>query len=437
LTPKMLPSSRARLFGLLLVLGLAGLLVFLRVGSRDASATSSTGRAGPGRAGTVVSADLTQGPFVRNVRLHGLVEAVEFYSVIAPRLTGQQGTRLTVVRLAAKGTLVRKGDLLVEFDRQTPLRTALDKRAEWMDLEEQIRKKQADQAAQRAQEDTQLKTAEHDVALAKLEVLKNELLPRIEAEKNTLNLEGAEAKFTQLRATTTLKRKAAAADLAILQVRRDRAAVATKHAEHNAERMLIRSPIDGLVVLKAIWKGGQMGEAQEGEEMWPGTAFMDVVGPSAMRVRVKVNQADLAGLRVGLPASVMLDAYPGKRYPAKLTQVAPVGVSSQFSPKVRSFVVLFDVSGVDSQLTPDLSAAVDVELERIPKAVLAPREAVVWQDGRSYLRMKKGSSTELREVGLGPMNDSQVVIKSGVEAAAPARASAGDGSRGEASRGTQ
>jgi HlyD family secretion protein len=116
------------------------------------------------------------------------------------------------------------------------------------------------------------------------------------------------------------------------------------------------------VVLKSIWKGDGMGEPQEGEEMWPGSAILDLVGPSSMRVRVRVNQADMEGLRVGLPARVTLDAYPGKTYPAKLLQISPVAVSGSFSNKVRTFVALFGIDGSDPQLAPDLSAAVDVSL---------------------------------------------------------------------------
>lgn len=298
------------------------------------------------------------------VRLHGLVEAVDFYSVMVPRVTGSGPgmARLTIVRLAPKGARVRKGDLLVEFDRQLQVRAALDKRAEWLDLDEQIRKKEAEQRAQRAQDETGLKSAENAVALAKLEMTKNPLLPRIEAEKNALNLEAAEARFAQLQTSVALKQKAAEADLKILEVRRDRAESAKTHAERNAEKMLIRSPIDGLVVLKSIWKSGQMGEPQEGEELWPGSAVLDVVGPSAMRVRVKVNQADLGLLRVGAAGTVTLDAYPGKTYPARLLQVSPIGVAGQFSPKVRTFMALFDIEGSDPQLAPDLSAAVDLDV---------------------------------------------------------------------------
>src|SRR5262245_25802891 len=74
------------------------------------------------------------------LRLHGLVEAVDSFSVISP--TGSSGM-LTIVGLAPKGTLVKKGDIVLEFDRQVPLREAIDKQAEWKQLEEDIRKKQA------------------------------------------------------------------------------------------------------------------------------------------------------------------------------------------------------------------------------------------------------------------------------------------------------
>ena len=61
-----------------------------------------------------------------SLRLHGLVEAVEFFGVVAP--PGRTG-QLSIVRIAPKGAMVKKGDLVIEFDRQLPLREAIDKQA--------------------------------------------------------------------------------------------------------------------------------------------------------------------------------------------------------------------------------------------------------------------------------------------------------------------
>jgi hypothetical protein len=74
--------------------------------------------------------------------------------------------------------------------------------------------------------------------------------------------------------------------------------------------MRVVAPIDGMVVLKSTWKSGTMGEVQEGEEVRSGLGILDVIDPSAMRVRAKVNQADVSALRVGAQARITLDSYP-------------------------------------------------------------------------------------------------------------------------------
>ena len=293
------------------------------------------------------------------LRLHGLVEAVEFFGVVAP--PGRTG-QLTIVRIAPKGAMVKKGDLVIEFDRQVPLREAIDKQAAWKQLEEDIRKKQAEITLQDAVDDTALKTAENDLALARLETTKNDVLPRIDAEKNTLSLQAAEAKLPSLRTSIALRRQAAAAELAILELKRDRAARVRDRAMATAEALLVVAPIDGLVVPRTIWKqgGGGPGDPEEGDEVWPGIAVLDVVSPHAMRVRVKVNQVDVHRLVVGTPARITLDAYPDRSYPGRLRQVSPIAARGAFSPKVRTFTAIFDVDAQQGEIAPDLSAAVDL-----------------------------------------------------------------------------
>jgi HlyD family secretion protein len=370
----------------------------------------------PSAVNTDAATTVTRGTFVKTVRLNGLVEAVQFSVVRTPQLAGAGGQQLIITRLIPKGTQVRAGDLVVEFDRQNQVRTAQDKRAEWLDLEEQIRKKRAEQIAQQAKDDTELKAAENAVKLAQLDVAKNEMLPRIEAEKNELTLKAAQAKHTQLVETYALKRKAAAADVRILEVRRDRSALTMRQAEENAEKMAVRAPIDGLVVYRPIWRGNQLGDPQDGLELWPGSGVLDIVGAGAMRVRVKVNQADVEMLRLGQTASIRLDAYPDQVYPGTLDQLAPIGVTGTFSPRVRTFTATFMISRKDATLMPDLSAAVDVEIDRRDNVLLAPRHAIEYKDGKTFLRVKNGSGIESRPVTIGDMNDLQVVITAGVDA---------------------
>jgi multidrug efflux pump subunit AcrA (membrane-fusion protein) len=217
--------------------------------------------------------------FTRTLRLHGTVEPVRSHTVSAPRLAGPSMGPMVITRLTPAGSRVKQGGLLVEFDRQAQMKTALDRRAEYLDLLEQIKKRQAEQSAARAKDQTELRQAENAAESARLELRKNEVISRIDAEKNQQSHEEAVARLAQLRDTFELKRRAAQAELRILEIQRDRANSAMRHAEGNAAKLSIVSGIDGLVVLNAIWKGNTMAEVGEGDEVRPGVPFMQVVNP--------------------------------------------------------------------------------------------------------------------------------------------------------------
>ncbi len=298
------------------------------------------------------------------LRLKGTTEAVQSRAILAPLLAGAQVGSLTIVHLAPAGLRVKPGDLLVEFDRQAQMRDFVDKQADYAKLVDQVASEQAKETAARAKDETELKQAEDNLRKTELEVQKAEVLSRIDAEKNQENLDEARATYEQLRETFDLKRKAAQAAIRILEIQRDRTQQTMLHAQANADLMQIHSPIEGVVVLNTIWKQGTMGEVQEGDQVRPGVAFMQVVNPATMQVRVLANQQDFPSLRVGQTARVRLDAYPEMVFPAKLDQIAPIGEGGEFSSKLRVFVVIVSIQGNDPKLMPDLSAAVDVDVVR-------------------------------------------------------------------------
>ena len=402
--------KRQHLLLVLLLVALVGTLAVVR-GVR-ASGTDDDAPQG------TAAYKVARGPFVKSLRMTGLVESIRFHNVAAPRLVGATApgsNTLIITRLMPSGSLVNAGQLLVEFDRQNQLKAAADRRAEHRDLEEQIRKKRAEQEQAHAKDDTELSVAANAVQTARLHIKKNAYLGRIDQEKNEQRLEEAEAKQKQLIATFDLKRKAAQADLRILEIQRDRAYKAMRSAEENATRMVVTSPISGLVVLRMVWRVNQQVELQEGEEARPGMPIMQVVDPSAMLVRVKVNQADVHLLQVGQPARISLDAYPDLQFEGRVEHVAPVGTASMLTTRVRNFVATVSIKGSHPKLLPDLSAAVDVELERKDNAIVVPRDAVALENDVSTVRVLDGGSARSRTVTLGAMNDHEVIVTSGLE----------------------
>jgi HlyD family secretion protein len=296
------------------------------------------------------------------MRLKGLTEAVRMRAILVPVLSGQFVATLTITRLTPAGTRVKQGDLLAEFDRQSQMRDAVDKRADYDKLVSQVREQQAKEDGARAKDETEIKTADDALSKARLEMQKAEILSRIDSEKAQEDLEEAQATLAQLRETFALKRKAAQAAVRILEIQRDRTEQVMRHAQGDARLMQIRAPLDGVVVVNTVWKQGQMGEVKEGDQLRPGTPFMQVVDPSLMQVRVLANQDDFLSLRIAQSARIHLDAYPELMFPGRLEEMAPIGRGGDFSSRLITFTVVFSVTGQDPKMMPDLSAAVDVDL---------------------------------------------------------------------------
>jgi HlyD family secretion protein len=353
--------------------------------------------------------------FRRTVRLHGTVEAVQSYNVIAPRLAGQTAMTMVMTKLVRNGTRVRKGDVLVEFDRQTQMQNVLDREADYDNLLAQIKKKQADQAAAKAQDDTELKGAEVDVQSARVDMRKNGLVSTIDAEINIQNLAEAEAKLKQLQETYALKRQAEVADLRVLEIQRDRAHLAMVYAQTNIEKMTITSPLDGLVVLTPVYRGSRYVDPQEGDEVRPGYPVMLVVNPLAMQVRARVNQVDISCLQPGQTVEVRLDAYPDMVFHGSLDRLGAIGSASYYSTQLRNFSAIVAIQGSSPKLVPDLTAAADVVVESLDNVLVLPREAIVHDRDQTMVEVWVGGRSELRPVKIGAMNDCEVVISSGVE----------------------
>jgi multidrug efflux pump subunit AcrA (membrane-fusion protein) len=117
----------------------------------------------------------------------------------------------------------------------------------------------------------------------------------------------------------------------------------------------------------------------------------------------------------GQAVTVRLDAYPDLALPGRLAQVSPIASPGSFSNRVRSFTALVTIDGSNARLLPDLTAAVDVETERVTGVLLVPRDALRQQAERTLVRVRKGDGVTEREVVLGPQDEVEAVVLRGLE----------------------
>ena len=391
----------------------AVIILGLNACSRPASSGSNPVPVNPAPGNHSVA--VKRGNLGRILRLSGTVSPVQYYGVQAPRLSGQTSSNMVITKIAKNGTQVHTGDILAEFDRQNQMKNILDKQAEYDNLVQQIRRKQADHDSARAADETELKSAEVDVQTCRVEMRKNDVVPGYQAETNRANLAEAEAKLQQLKDTTALKREAQAAELRILQIQRARALMAVKYAEGNIEKMTVKSPMDGLAVLSAFNKGGHMADLQEGDEVRAGQGIMMVVNPSQMQVSARVNQVDLSQVYVGQTAEIRLEAYPTLDFPGKVESISAAGTRSDYAKRIRYFMAVISIHGSNQKLLPDLTATVELQLEGAENVLILPREAVAMRNGQAMVEVLENGKSKLQQIKIGLMNECEAVVESGLK----------------------
>ncbi len=267
---------------------------------------------------------------------------------------------LVLLELPNAGHRVKKGDVVAEFDRQYMLNRLDDYKDSVIQAEANVKQKKANLAVSREAHDQQVRIAKSDMEKAKLDLQTLEVVSSIDAEKLKLAAEETEAHYKQILQEIPLLETSQKADLRGTELKRDESKIELQKSAANVEKMLLKAPMDGLVVMQSIRRGMEFGQAQKGDQVYPGQMFMQIVDPDSMVVNASVNQVDTELLRIGQKAIVRLDAYPGLELPAHVYSIGAVPVSGRRPNFMRQIPIRLKLDKSDPRIVPDLTASADV-----------------------------------------------------------------------------
>src|SRR5207247_4249169 len=261
-------------------------------------------------------------------------------------------------------------------------------------------------------------SAKSDCGKASLDLKSAEVRSAIEAEKLKLAAEEAEAHYKQLVQESKLVEESQRAQILAAEIDRDQSKVDDDRAVANVDRMVMRAPMDGIVVMQSIWRGGDFGQVQQGDQLWPGRAFMQIVDPSSMILMANLNQVDAESIRLSQKAIVRLDAYPGMQLRAHV-----VGIAAMTKPGIRrptymrELPVRLQLDDPDPRVIPDLSASADISISTEKQAPLVPLSAVFYDSGpRPFVYLQSPSGWKRQEIELGLKTNIAGVVRSGLSA---------------------
>ncbi len=280
--------------------------------------------------------------------------------------------------------LVQAGD---RVSRGQPLLTLWQR-----DLQAELQRTQASAALNRVLREQSCVQAEYDQREAK--------------RLATLRARDLTSKTLHERAAALADHSRLACQAAEAQARVDAAQVATAEARLSQSQLI--APFDGIVAEVNSKLGEYMTPSPPGIAMPP---VIDLIDDRCLYVSAPIDEVDAARLRVGQSATILLDALPGQKFPARLRRIAPyvkevekqartVEIEAEFSPKPAELPLLIGYS-----------ADVEVEIARRTNVLRLPAEARR-EDGQ-VLRLRDGH-LELVRPEFGLENWNWLEIRSGL-----------------------
>jgi HlyD family secretion protein len=375
-------------------------------------------RAAPGAtADDVPTSRVKRGDLDMKVNVTGELKASHSEMLTAPPIGGGA---LQITHLLHTGTVVRKGDLVIEFDPSEQHFKLDQSRSELLQAEQEITKAKADAAVVAAQDKVAMLKARFDVRRAELDVQKNELVSTIDAKKNDLALEQAKRVRTELEQDVKSRSASNEAAISLAEEKRNKAKLAMDQAQDSIKKMRVTAPMDGLVALEKnegaaggfFFSGMSLPEYREGDQVEAGRSVGQIIDAKEMDLIAKVGELERNNVKEGQSVDIQLDALPGSNFHGMVKTVGGMN-SRRFweDDSSTKFEVSVKLASTDPRMRPGLTGRIFINGDPRKDVVYAPRQALFLKENKRIVYVRKGSNFEPHEVKIEAENESRAAIE--------------------------
>src|SRR5258708_9025981 len=232
------------------------------------------------------------GEFTDYVQIRGDIRAVHSVHVAGPVIGGD----LQIVKLVPAGTMVKKGDIVVQFDPVTFQRTLEQKQSELNSADADIEHTRAEGRLSQEQQRTDELQAGYDVDRTRLDVSKQEILSKIEGDETRLKLADTEQKLNEMHQKTDSTEKSGGAEVDRKKQKREKSLFDVRLSERQIAALIVRAPADGMVTImpnpraRGFFGGGFSPDFKEGDRAWSGALIAELPDLSAIRAGARVDR---------------------------------------------------------------------------------------------------------------------------------------------------
>jgi len=326
-------------------------------------------------------------PFRMVVPATGELKGFQTVPLLGPSVRRRS---LTIGWLVEEGSLVKKGDVLVQFDESEAQLALEQSDTEFSSYRYRI--EQTEESAKGEMEVLVLdqEAAEVELTFANQQIRKDEVIfSRWEIQESLMSAALAEFRKETTSEKGLLRADVTDSDLKILDIDKRKAEIEIEEAQDTLNKMVLTAPVDGVV----IYKRYGVTSLEVGGTVYPGMTIMEVASMNQFRAIVQVLEKDVSGVEPEKPVQMKLDAFSDLRFSGVVEKVARVAkqVDRDDPRKYFECDVLLDVPiDMMTRLKPGMRVVAEIEVRQTEGGLILPKSAVIKQDNAFvvYVREK-------------------------------------------------
>ena len=186
-----------------------------------------------------------------------------------------------------------------------------------------------------------------------------------------------------------------------------------KQREVEGSQLRVLAPFDGIITTRYAEPGAFVTPTTRASSTAGSTSTSIVELSQGLEVMAKVPESDVGRIRVNQDANVRVDAFPDKKYSAKVSEIAPRATKTN---NVTSFEVTLILINPSDDLRIGMTVDIEFQIDETSISTLVPTVAIVTEEGKpGVLIVGQQSQPTFKEVELGISSGSQTAIIKGIK----------------------
>ncbi|MFO7616970.1 MAG: efflux RND transporter periplasmic adaptor subunit [Bacteroidales bacterium] len=359
----------------------------------------------------MVTAKAVLGKFDVIVSTTGELAALNSVDIRGPEgLRDARVHNVKIVDLIPEGTVVKAGDYVCSLDK-TEATNQLQNMEDQIERDEaSLLQTQLDTTMSLRDYRNQIKDLEYAVEERQIILDQSQYEPPATIRSAEMNLDKAKRAYEQAVYNYALKKEQAEASMVKAEINLRRQYQQMNGLISVLDQFTVYAPQAGMVIYKKEWGGAKRKVGSQISFWDPVVATLPDL--TKMIAKTYVNEIDISKVKAGQEVLIGVDAFPGRQYTGRVTEVANVGEQLP-SSDAKVFEVVVLLNETDTTLRPAMTTVTQIKTNSYDDVIYIPLESVHSADSLSYVFPAGEKFRQI--VDLGEANENFIIVLEGVD----------------------